>query len=138
MEKHEDVYTLLVGGKRVPVSKKVYKSYYQCRDREKYLDKLANHNNLSLENCIEEGIPVEYQIASAEISMEEAVDEREFIEKMKKCLSMLDLSERRLIEDLFYLGKSEREVSAESGIPPMTIHDRKCRILKKLKKLMEK
>lgn len=137
MEKHEEVYTLLVGGKRVPVSKEVYKTYYQCRDREKYLDKLANHNNLSLEDCIEEGIPVEYQIAS-EISLEDAVDEREFIEKMKKCLSMLDFPERQLIRDLFYLDKSEREVSAKYGIPPMTIHDRKCRILKKLKKMMEK
>lgn len=72
------------------------------------------------------------------MSMEDAIADRESIDKMKKCLSMLDLSERRLIEDLFYLGKSEREVSAESGIPPMTIHDRICRILKKLKKLMEK
>ena len=138
MEKHEDIYTLLVGGKRVPVSKKVYKAYYQCRDREKYLDKLASNNSLSLEDCIEEGIPVEYQIASAETSMEDTVADREFIEKMKKCLSLLDLSERHLIEALFFEDMSERQYAKRTGIAQRTINDQKRRILSKLKKLMEK
>jgi hypothetical protein len=50
-------YTLVVNKKRISVTKEVYKAYYHCRNREKYLDKLANKNNISLENCMEKGIP---------------------------------------------------------------------------------
>ena len=103
MERHEKKYTLLVSGKRIPVSKEIYKAYYQCRDREKYLDKLAGHN-ISLDDCREGGISVEYQILSEQRSMEDAVVGRELV---KECLSMLNFSEKRLIEDLFYLGKSD-------------------------------
>lgn len=138
MKEHEKEYTLLVGGKRIPVSEKVYKAYYQCRDREKYLDKLASHNNISLEDCVEEGIQVEHEIASVKMSMEDAIVDRESIEKMRKCLSLLDLSERRLIEALFFEDMSEHQFSKRTGIAQRTINDQKRRILSKLKKLMEK
>lgn len=41
MDNHDKKYTLLVKGKRISVTKEVYKTYYHCRDRKKYLDKLA-------------------------------------------------------------------------------------------------
>ena len=59
-------YTLVVNKKRISVTKEVYKAYYHCRNREKYLEKLANKNNISLENYMEKGIPVEYIITSVE------------------------------------------------------------------------
>jgi len=138
MEKHEKEYTLLVGRKRIPVSEEVYKAYYQCRDQEKYLDKLADRNNISLDNCVEEGVSVEYRISSAERSIEDDIVDRELIEKMRRCLSMLDLSEKQLIESLFFEDLSERQFSKRSGIAQKTINDQKRRILSKLKKLMEK
>ena len=137
MEEHNSKYTLVVNKKRIPVTEEVYKAYYICRNREKYLDQLAKEKNISLESCIEKGIPVEYAIGSAENSIEDAVILQEMIAKMLTYLVLLDSHERQLIEDLFYHGKSERILSMETGIPPMTIHDRKCRIIKKLKKLME-
>jgi DNA-directed RNA polymerase specialized sigma24 family protein len=60
------------------------------------------------------------------------------IEKMLVCLKMLSPKEQELINELFFKGKSERQLSAETGIPNMTIHDRKIKILYKLKKLLEK
>ena len=59
------------------------------------------------------------------------------IEKLKECLSLLSDDELNLIIQLFYEEKSQRQLSEESGIPVMTISDRKNRILKKLKKYME-
>lgn len=41
MANNNKIYTLLVRGKRIPVTQEIYKAYYYCRDREKYLDKLA-------------------------------------------------------------------------------------------------
>ena len=43
-----------------------------------------------------------------------------------------------MIRELFFRNKSERQLSAENGIPQMTLHYRKRKILKKLRKLLEK
>ncbi|MBU7008703.1 sigma-70 family RNA polymerase sigma factor [Phosphitispora fastidiosa] len=138
MENYGKKYTLLVRGKRVSVTKEVYKAYYKCRDREKYLDELSEENNISLEGCIENGVSVEYIISTMMESLEDAIIKRMMIAKLYRCLEMLDKSERTLIEELYLRGKSERQFSAETGSPYMTIHDRKIKILGKIKKLMEK
>lgn len=134
---HDSEYTLLVGKKRIPVTQAVYKAYYRCRNREKYLDKLAREKNISLEGCTAKGVSVEYIISTAEDSMEDAIILNQMIAKMLGCIKMLDEPERTIIIELYLRGKSERQLSKETGIPPMTIHDRKRKILKKLKKMME-
>lgn len=138
MDNHDKKYTLLVGKRRIPVTQEVYKAYYHCRDREKYLDKLTEENNISLEGCAEKGISVEYIIATAEDSMEDAIILNEMIAKMLRCVQMLDGSDRKLIVELYLYSKSERQMSRETGVPQRTINDRKRKILSKLKKLMEK
>lgn len=138
MDNHDKKYNLLVRGKRVSVTKEVYKAYYKCRDREKYLDELAEENNISLEGCIESGISVEYIISTMMESMEDAIIRNMMIAKLSRCLEMLDKPERTLIVELYLRGKSERRLSAETGISYMTIHDRKIKTLGKIKKLMEK
>lgn len=138
MDHHDTKYTLLVGKKRIPVTQEIYKAYYHCRDREKYLDKLAEDNNLSLEGCIENGVSVEYIISTMMESMEDAIIKNMMIAKLRRCMEMLDKSERTLIVELYLRSKSERQLSAETGIPYMTIHDRKIKTLSKIKKLMEK
>lgn len=138
MNNHDKKYTLLVRGTRVTVTKEVYKAYYHYRDREKYLDKLAEDNNISLEGCNEKGISVDYIISTAEDSMEDEIVQRDMVKRLKQCLLQLNEAERQMIKALYYLKKSEHQLSAETGIPRMTIHNRKKRILSQLKKLLEK
>jgi hypothetical protein len=107
MDNHDTEYTLLVGKKRIPVTQEVYKAYYRCRDREKYLDKLAEENNISLEGCAEKGISVEYIIATTEDSMEDAIILNEMIARMLRCVKMLDGPDRKLIVELYHKGKPE-------------------------------
>ena len=57
--------------------------------------------------------------------------------KLYKCLDMLLPAERELINRIYFLGYSLRQLSAETGVPYMTIQHRKVKILAKLKKLME-
>lgn len=57
---------------------------------------------------------------------------------MLRCVQMLDGPDRKLIVELYLHGKSERQMSRETGVPQRTINDRKRKILSKLKKLMEK
>lgn len=137
MNNYDTEYTLLVGEKRITVTQEVYKAYYRCRNREKYLDKLAEKNNISLDGCTEKGISVEYIISTADDSMEDVIILNEMIARMRQCVKKLNESERLLIAELYLRGKSERQLSKETGIPAMTIHDRKIRTLKKLKNMME-
>lgn len=78
-----------------------------------------------------------HQFASDEISVEDAAIQAVLIEKMLSCLEMLTPKEQELIKELFFKGKSEHQISREINIAQRTIHDRKVRILGKLKKLME-
>lgn len=56
---------------------------------------------------------------------------------LRRALDALSDEEYRLISAIYISGKSEREYAEETGIPPMTVHDRKVRILKKIKKFMD-
>ncbi len=138
MEEQESKYTVLVNKKRVAVGKEVYKAYYQQKEREAYLDKLAGKHNISFEECEEKGIQVDYLLSCAEESIEDGVIKKEMLKKLALCLETLSEQERLLIYALFFQGKSERRLSAETGTPQRTINDRKRRILLKLKKLLEK
>ncbi|MEA4963475.1 hypothetical protein [Lutispora sp.] len=82
-------------GQRISVTKEVYKAYYRCRDREKYLDKLAEDNNISLEGCYEKGISVEYIISTAEDSMEDMIITGMLLVKLRQCLKTLDEPEKQ-------------------------------------------
>lgn len=138
MEEQESKYTVLVNKKRVAVGKEVYKAYYQQKEREAYLDKLAGKHNISFEECEGKGIQVDYLLSCAEESIEDGVIKKEMLKKLALCLETLSEQERLLIYALFFQGKSERRLSAETGTPQRTINDRKRRILLKLKKLLEK
>ncbi len=70
--------------------------------------------------------------------IEDIVVKTIMIEKMLDCLKQLSPEEQEMITELFFCGKSERQLSEQTGVHYMTIHDRKIRILHKLRKLMEK
>ena len=136
MEEQKRIYTLVVKKKRIAVSKEVYTAYYHCRDREKYLDELAQKNNISLEASIEKGIQLEYALASEEESIEYSIILKEMIAKMLECLTLLADNEKQLIDALYFKGKSEYQIAAQLGITQQAVHKRKVKILFKLKKLM--
>lgn len=78
------------------------------------------------------------QFATGAEGVEDTAVKAVLIEKMLNCLKLLTPEEQELITELFFKDKSEYQLSAETGIPRMTLHDRKVRILGKLKKIMEK
>ena len=78
------------------------------------------------------------QFVAAGEGVDDAAIKTVMIEKMLICLKQLSTEEQELITALFFKGKSEHQVSREIGIAQRTIHDRKIKILAKLKKLMEK
>lgn len=92
----------------------------------------------SREDSYERLLDENRQFAAQSESVEDTAVKAVMIERMLNSLKLLDPKERELIEKLFFKGKSEHQLAAETDIPRMTIHNRKNRILAKLKKFIEK
>ena len=58
-------------------------------------------------------------------------------ENLNRIVSALETSEQALLQAIYAEGKSERRLAAELGIPQRTLHDRKVRLLRKLKKILD-
>jgi RNA polymerase sigma factor (sigma-70 family) len=96
----------------------------------------------SREDSYERLLEEEHQFAGDGESVEDEAHKNILLEKLRLCLGQLSPNERELIDALFFSnggsGMTEREYAVLSGIPQQTISDRKLRLLKKLKKLLEK
>jgi RNA polymerase sigma factor (sigma-70 family) len=92
----------------------------------------------SREDSYERLLEENHQFAVEAESVEDVAIKALMIERMLSCLKLLPPEEQKLIVELYFKGISEHQLSRETGIPRMTLHDRKVRILSKLKKLMEK
>ena len=58
-------------------------------------------------------------------------------DKLRGALLLLSVDEQELIYGLFYENLSEREYAAQKGVYHNAIHNKKIRILKKLKKFLD-
>jgi len=77
------------------------------------------------------------QFATDESTPEEKLIHSEEIQRLREALLKLSSEEAALIHALFYEEMTERELAQRTCTPYMTIHDRKCRTLVKLHKLMK-
>lgn len=139
----ENKYTLLVNKKRVIVTEEVYRAYYQQKEREAYLDKLSKKHDMSFEECEEKGIQVDY-LLTLEQSIEDRLIEEEdklikveMLAKLTEAMEKLSGQELSMINELFFKGKSERQLARQLGVYQYAVHKRKVRILEKLKNLLE-
>ena len=132
-------YQIIIQGQVVPVSEEIYLTYYRMKRRELYLEeKDAKHGVFhysALDTDKTNGEDAIPDLTSA--CVEDTVIDKLLVEKLHQCLGQLTQEEQELIFTLFFQNKSEHQLAAEIGIPRMTIHNRKKRILAQLKKLIE-
>jgi len=133
----DKTYTLLVNKKRIPVTEEVYKAYYQNKERESYLDKLSERNNLSYEECEEKGIQIDYLLSQTQESAEDKLIKAEMLSRLTVAMEMLTEQERLLIYSLFFKGKSENQFAQSIDLTKQAVNKQKYRILQKLKKILE-
>jgi len=133
-------YRIKVQGQLVPVTEEVYLTYYRMKRRELHLEEKDKTHGVfhysaldTKENNGEDAIP---DLVSP--NLEDVVMDKLIAEKLRECIAQLTQEEQEVICALFFRAISERKLSTETGLPNMTIHDRKIKILCKLKKLMEK
>ena len=80
----------------------------------------------------------DWQFTAQDASVEEMVVKAAMLEKLQAVLQNLSAEELALLNELFYLEKTEREVAGLYAVSQNTIHYRKSRVLDKLRKMMEK
>ncbi len=76
-------------------------------------------------------------IPASDESVEDAVIRRKLLKRLKEALHSLSDEELMLIQKLFYLEKTEREIGAAYHVSQAAVHKRKKRILKKLRSFFE-
>ena len=134
-----DNYFIVIDREKVFVSEEVYKTYQQMKRQERtQSEKDARNGRISYEMFTTETIQGEDLLCdSLQPSVEETALTAVTCYELYICLDKLSPEERELINRIYFLGYSLRQLSVETGIPYMTIQHRKVKILAKLKKLME-
>ena len=147
----EKTFYLPVDGHNVPVSKKVHDAWRKFERKERYFSVDLKTESFSYdpknqsatfiparedsyERLLEEG----EQFGNPDEELpEDVVVKADLLERLILALDALSLPERRLIEEFFYLEMTEREISATHGIAPSTLRDRKNKILRKLRNVVD-
>lgn len=92
----------------------------------------------SREDSYERLLEMDEQFAEDAASVEEQAIHSILIQQLHKALSLLSEDERLLMEQLYFEGRTEREIAKERGVYHNAIHKQKNRVLDKLKKILEK
>ena len=136
-------YYLYIDGQAVPVSEQVYRVYQHYERKEEYFSYDLKTQKFqkesasflpSREDSYERLLEKDKQFASFGQSMEEQAVSSVWLEEL---LQHLSADEKIILQKLYFEDKSERIVSMELGISKTALHQRKVKLLQKLKKILE-
>lgn len=129
-----------IRGELVAVSEEVYYTYYHMgRQRRTQAEKDGRRRIASYDALdTDDGLGVDLLVDMDSPSVEDAAIAKVMAEKLHRCLAFLPEGERTLLEKIYFSGMSERQVAQSLAIPQKTLHDRKAKALRNLKKMMDK
>lgn len=132
-KKKRNAYFIKVDGVPVRVSEAVYHAYHYYRRKEKTWEEKDERNGVvsydaldTEQTCGEEAFP-------DPISMENTVITNVLTEQLHIQMAKLPQEDQELLQALFFECLSEHAYSRKTGIPQRTIHDRKVRVIKRLR-----
>jgi len=132
-------FYIYIGGNPVEVSAEIYHTYYAMARREKYQYERDNAKGTYLYSNLDTSeVLGEEMIPSSKTSkpVEHEVFENFTVEQLYAAIGKLDEWERDLIGALYFEGKSQSQLSRETGIPQQTISYQSDKALKNLRSLM--
>lgn len=145
----KEVY-LYIEGLAVQVSEEVYREYKRAEDKERYFMKRLKRGRFVVdeksqtvtyipgrEASYEQLLEAEWAFAAPGEPLDDIMIKAQLMETLETALKTLTDEELDLIQKIFYLEKSEREISSAFHLTQAAIHKRKKKILKKLKKFFE-
>lgn len=130
-------YFLFVDGKKVKVSAKVYKAYWQEKNHENYLKQVDRKNHLLLFSSFDHDGHFEESVVDEEIDVEKIVQTQIMIDAVRAALSKLNVEEREIIEKIYYDDESARSVAKKNNISHPALIKKRNKILEKLKRLLK-
>lgn len=135
---YKDRKCIPLHGMLMEVSPADYQAFYKERNRQQYIQRqsAANHD-ISYDMLTTEDRAGEDILRDNAPDITEQVEEHIMLDKLRACLALLPEEDVAIIIALFYQEKTERELAQQYGVSHVTIHNRKQRILKMLKKLLE-
>ena len=131
-------FKIKVKSEIISVTEEIYTTYYKMGRRERYLEEVAIRKNLSYNQLIEQGYPVEESMRNPQPLVDEIITNKIMINNLLVSLEQLPEKDRFIINELFYKGISERELAQLMMIPRTTLQSRKHNIIKKLKRIIDK
>ncbi len=139
MKENKKNYYLFVGDKKIDVSEKIYKEYWQETNRENYLKRLDRKNKLSYFSEFvteEKDRTIEERFADKSIDIEKLVAVKMQIAALHEALNKLNPEEREIIQVLFFEEIPQRDLAKKLNISQGAVFRRKEKTLKKLKEFL--
>lgn len=146
----EKDFYLYIDGQPIKVSEEVYREYKRAEDKERYFMRRLKKGRFvvdpeeqtvdyvpSREASYEQLLEADWNFPAPGESIDDVMVRIQLLETLEKALHSLTAEERELIWEIFYLEKTEREVSAVYNLTQTAINKRKKKILEKLKKFFE-
>ncbi len=146
----EKDYYLYINGQPIKVNKEVYEEYYYWERKERYFMKDLKKGKVVIDSKAGETIIIPSREVSYEnyfnqgepfVESEETLEDQLFkyleLEKLEDALKGISEEERELIWELFYLEKTEQQVSEALHIARTTLRYRRDKVLAKLKEFLE-
>ena len=137
---------ITVFGQDVEVSDEIFTAYMQMDNHARYImEDAPKGKELSLEQMMEDGAPVETTVYDAVLSAEDiyiahenAKMRAEQEKRLPIVLARLSDDEQRLIDALYFRGLGVREYAREIGVSHTRVRRERDCILEKLKKYFSK
>lgn len=129
-----------IRGKLIAVTEEVYYTYYHMERQRRTQEEKDSRRRIASYDALDtdDGLGVDLLVDDSSPSVEEIAIVHVLAEKLHHCLAQLPAADQELLNALYFKGWSERKFAKHTGTHYMTIHDRKIRALKNLKKMMEK
>lgn len=138
VETYKSKYYISIHGMLMEVDEDTYREFYKTKRRQKYLEERSAKNGdfsydmLTTNDFNGEDILVDEMADTCEMAAN-----RIMLDRLRQVLLLLTEKERRLVLEIFYEERSERELAEKYGISQAAIHKRKDRILEKLRRWIE-
>lgn len=129
-------YYLYVKGKKVEVSEEIYRAYVQPERKQRMREYRAKDSIsvTSIEGLSEKGFEIEDETQDVLTSLIENEEENELKAALSKALSQLKDRDRKIMQMVYFEGKSQKEVAEILGLDKTYISRRIKEILQNLKK----
>lgn len=127
---NKEIYFIKINNQWIEVSKEVFhicKNSYQkiYRDNQRDYKKICHYQQIDLMN--------KYDNEQYEQDIIHCIYLKDIIKQLHIIMSQLPIDEKKIIKELYFKDKSIREVANELNMPKSTLHNKKNKILKKIK-----